>query len=68
MPLEGLPHIVGMLEDKRPEPLAAAWTITARSVEDAMAVEVDDVIGPSALLRPVQLGAQGREGGRVEDG
>ena len=57
-----------MLEDKRPESLAAAGTIAAGAVEDAMAVEVDDVIGPSALLRPVQLRAQGREGGRVEDG
>ena len=57
-----------MLEDQRPEPLAAAGTIAAGAVEDAMAVEVDDVIGPSALLGPVQLGAQGREGGRVEDG
>ena len=57
-----------MLEDQRPEALAAAGTVAARAVEDAVAVEVDDVIGLTVLLGPVQLRAQGRESGRVEDG
>jgi hypothetical protein len=49
--------IVRVLEDERAEAVDL--------VEDAVAVEVDDVIGPARLERRAQPVAEGGKGGRV---
>jgi hypothetical protein len=49
-PPDELPEVVGMLEHQRPEPPAATRVVAPRAVEDAVATEVDEVVGLAILL------------------
>ena len=48
--------------------MVSAEAVAPGPVKHAVAVEVNDVVGLARVARALQLGLQGGEGGRVEDG